>query len=185
MNLWSGRGGTKMFESVAVEAETSAKLDALRWGLREGQLLGAEDKDCTDAPSADFGAAVERFYATPKEVGSDPEREEWYDAILDGFIAGDATLTADHEKQLDPIVTKLKGVAKLEVIVGGFGDAMDKDPNGASEQRARTVANYLIGKGVPAGKITAIGYGRAWARYLPSMKEGRNRRVQLRLRYPE
>lgn len=176
-------GQTKMFESVAVEAESSATLGALRWGVSGGQLLGAEDKDCTDAPLADFGAAVERFYATPTTVGPDPEREERYDAILDEFSGGDATLTADHEKQLDPIVTKVRGDPKLVVLVAGFGDAMDRDPSRTSEQRAQAVASYLIGKGVPEGNVKTTGFGAAWARYLPSMKEGRNRRVQIRLRY--
>jgi hypothetical protein len=32
--------------------------------------------------------------------------------------------------------------------------------------------------GTIAGNIKAMGFGKAWARYLPSMKEGRNRRIQ-------
>jgi outer membrane protein OmpA-like peptidoglycan-associated protein len=172
-----------MFESVAVEAESSAPLGALRWGVAEGRLFGAENKDCTDAPSPDFSAALERFYAAPATVGPDPEREEHYDAILDEFRGGDATLSADHQKRLDSIVTKVRESPKLVVLVAGFGDAMDKDPVAASEQRSVAAVAYLTGKGVAPGNIKATSFGAAWARALPSMKEGRNRRVQIRLRY--
>lgn len=172
-------GQVKMFETVAVVSETGETLGALRWGVGKG----AESVDCTDAPSADFGGAVERFYATPTAVGPESGREERYDVILDGFTANDATLTAGQEKQLGPIVTKVKSDPKLMVAVGGFADAIEKDPSGTSEQRAQTVASYLIGNGVPKDNLTVIGYGATWARFPPSAREGRNRRVQLRLHY--
>jgi hypothetical protein len=172
-------GQVKMFETVAVVPETGETLGALRWGVGKG----AERVDCTDAPSADFGAAVERFYATPTAVGPESGREARYDVILEGFTANDATLTADQEKQLDPIVTKVKRDPKLMVEVGGFADATETDPGGISEQRAQAVASYLIGNGVPKDNTRVTGFGATWARYAPSAREGRNRRVQLRLHY--
>jgi hypothetical protein len=173
-------GQVKMFETVAVVPETGETLGALRWGVGKG----VERVECTDSPSAEFGAAVERFYATPTAVGPDPGREERYDVILDEFGFNDATLTADQEKQLDPIVTKMKGDPKLMVWVGGFADAGDKNPSVTSEQRAQAVTSYLIRNGVPKENVVSTSFGATWARYMPSMKEGRNRRVQLRLRYP-
>jgi len=62
--------------------------------------------------------AVDRFYNQPSTVDpdSDDNREERYDAILDNFAADDGTsarkaalLTADQQKKLDPVVTKVKG----------------------------------------------------------------------------
>ena len=172
----------RMFETVAVVPETGETLGALKWGVGEG----AERVYCTDAPSAEFHAAVERFYATPTAIGPVSGREERYDVILNGFIANDATLTADQEKQLDPIITRVRGDPRLMVIVGGFADAMELDPIVISEQRAQAVASYLIGKGVPTVNLKVTGFGATWARYglgTKESKEGRTAAVQLRLRY--
>ena len=176
-------GQTKRFETVAVVAETSEVLGALRWGIGGGKLLGAEDEDCTDTPSAEFAPAVDRFYAAPSTVGSDPEREAWYDAILDEFGGGDATLTDSHKKQLNPIAAEAKRDPNLLVMVLGFGDAMDRDPADASQQRVGAVSRYLVSQGVRKESLEMESFGASWARALPSMKEGRNRRVQVRLHY--
>jgi outer membrane protein OmpA-like peptidoglycan-associated protein len=172
-------GQVKMFETVAVVPETGETLGALRWSVGKD----AERVEFTDAPSAEFGAAVERFYGTPTAVGPESGREQRYDVILDGFTANDATLTADQERQLGPIVARVKQDSKLKVEVGGFADATEIDPSGTSEQRAQAVASYLIGNGVPKVNLRVAGFGASWARYPPSAREGRNRRVQIRLQY--
>jgi len=169
----------RIFESVAVVPETSETLGGLTWGVGEVPE-GAKRVECSDKTSAYFQLAVEKFYATPRRLES-KVGEENYDVILDGFNANDATLTADQEKRLDPIVTKVRGNSKLIVQVGGFAGAMDSDPIVTSEHRAQAVAGYLIGKGVAKNSIFSTGFGASWARYPLSMKEGRNRRVQIRL----
>jgi outer membrane protein OmpA-like peptidoglycan-associated protein len=154
-----------------------------------------KDKDVSDAPTAGFLVAVDRFYNQPSTVGpdSDGNGEERYDAILDNFATNDGTsarkaalLTADQQKKLDPIVTKVKRDPTLEVEVGGFADATEKDPGGTSEARARAVESYLVANGVPKGNVVMAGFfGAAWARYAPSPTETRNRRVQVRVRMPQ
>jgi outer membrane protein OmpA-like peptidoglycan-associated protein len=174
----------RVFETVAVVPETGETLGALRWGVGKG----AEGVESTDETSAYFRVAVETFYASPKELGPDRESQAIYNVIVDGFMTNDATLTADQEKRLDAIVTSVRSNPRQCVVVGGFGDAMDRHPMGISEQRAQAVASYLIGKGVLKDHITVTGFGATWVRYQPSTKEaqqGRNRRVQLRLRMPE
>jgi OmpA family protein len=186
-------GMAKRFESVAVVPETSEILGSLTWGVDEDGLFGGEEKDCTDRPTAGFLVAIDRFYAKPATVGPDPEREERYDAILDGFQANAggfaglynaSHLTLDHEKQLTPIVNKMLGDRKLAVLIGGFADGNEQDPMGTSEARAREVARFLKDKGVPESSISLTGFGASWARFAPGAKENRNRRVQIRLRYP-
>ena len=151
-----------------------------------GKVLGGESKDCTEAPSADFGNALNRFYATPKTVDVSVTRrigEEHYDAILDGFMANEATLTSDHKKQLDPIVEQFKKFSNLSAAVGGFADESEKDPFGISQQRAANVKSYLIDHGVQKERIESGGFGATWARFPPSAKENRNRRVQILLHF--
>lgn len=174
---------TKLFETVAVVPETGETLGALRWSV--GKV--ATPVECTDNATADFLVTVDNFYSTPTELGKDRAHEATYEDILDGFSANDATLTADQQKKLDPIVATAKSESRC-VVVGGFGDAMERDPMGASEQRAQAVASYLIGKGLQKEYITMTGFGATWARFQTGTKEGRegrNRRVQILLRSPE
>jgi hypothetical protein len=182
----------KMFETAAVVPETGEALGSLRWGVSStGKLLGGEPKDCTDALSAEFNAAVERFYATPQGLGSA------YDAILDGFPANDgspagtqqaASLTVEQQVQLDGIAktfaTRASQSPDCAIELGGFADASEADPGGTSERRIEAVAAYLIDKGVGKDKLYVAGaFGAAWARFPPSAGESRNRRVQIRIRY--
>jgi outer membrane protein OmpA-like peptidoglycan-associated protein len=184
----------RVFESVAVAPGTGEVLGALTWGVGAVPAY-AQNPECADKPSSNFQGAVEKFY-TPKNPASGHGQEN-YDAILDGFAPNDAALTADQKQQLDSLVARAKEMitsskgepasTKNRLVVGGFGDSMDKDPMAASEQRAQAVANYLMGKGVPNDTLNVRTFGATWARYEVSTEkaqEGRNRRVQIRLFYP-
>lgn len=175
----------KMFESVAVDTRTGLLLGAVRWGVGGGRLLAGQDPDCTDKPTGEFGAAVESFYATP--VSGTPAAPR-FEAILDEFGYGDTTLSAEHRTHLDRVAqkyTKTIKERKVRVLVAGFGDKLDKDPIDASKRRAAAVLDYLTQHGVPASDINPTAFGATWPRAPVSMKEGRNRRVQIRLRYPD
>jgi outer membrane protein OmpA-like peptidoglycan-associated protein len=181
---------TKMFETVVVVPETTEILGSIAWGVKgvddDVQVLWPDPENVTDRPSAAFLVALDHFYAKPQTVGPDFWREERYDAILDGFPANNAILTADQKKQLDPIVEKIGKMKDPTVFVsvGGFADGSETDPNGTSEARARAVESYLVTKGVPKANVKIAGFfGSAWARYPPSATETRNRRVQVRVHY--
>jgi len=181
----------RLFESVALVPETGEVLGALTWGVGDVPAYAQKPK-CADRASSDFQGAMETFY-TPKNPAFGHGRDN-YDLILDGFAPNDAALTADQKKQLDSIVSRAKDMmtsrkgdpaaTRNHLVVGGFGDSMDKDPMAASEQRAQAVANYLMSNGVPNDTLDVRTFGPTWARYEVSTKkaqEGRNRRVQIRL----
>lgn len=182
----------RVLESVAVVLETGETLGALTWGVGTVPAY-AGTPTCADKPSADFQAAVQTFY-TPKSPA--PGRgQENYDLILDGFGPNDASLAVDHKNRLDSIAARINeiirasgpGATKNRLVVGGFGDSMDTDPMAASEQRTRAVERYLTERGVPEDTLDLRPFGATWARYgVSTMKarEGRNRRVQIRLFYP-
>ena len=98
-----GKGDTaKDFETVAVVLETREALGALKWGYRIRdeenapiELTGATKADCTDAPSASWGAALDKFYEAKFE-------------ILDSFVQDKADLTPAHNGILDGVVAKMK-----------------------------------------------------------------------------
>jgi len=88
------------------------------------------------------------------------------------------------KQALDELVREmgdLSDVAKIMVV--GHTDSIGTAQynQGLSERRANTVRNYLIEKGVDAGKIEAIGRGKSQPVADNSTREGRaqNRRVEV------
>jgi hypothetical protein len=166
-----------VFEAVAVVPETGETLGALKWGLEYGKtgldrwkLLNATKDDCTERPSKELAPTLEQFYTLH------------YDAILDGFQPNDATLSASHMAQLDPIARQLKDNRNLVVRIGGFADATETDATASSAKRAQAVKDYLTKKGVSEKQTLSAALGATWARFTPGATETRNRRVQLIVR---
>ena len=79
------------------------------------------------------------------------------------FEFGKSTLTPEAKTLLDADVTALKGNPATHVRMAGYTSAMGTEAvnQRLSEDRANTVRNYLMEKGIRPGRITVIGYGRA------------------------
>ncbi|MEA2844028.1 MAG: hypothetical protein QOJ69_1699 [Actinomycetota bacterium] len=177
-------GQAKLFESVATVVETGETLGALRWGVGEA----TDTVECTDAPKASFGAAVDTFYAAPPPgsgYGPGYSRKENYDATVGGFMHIDKDdfevelLSTGQERQLDPVLATIKAHPDANVEVAGFADETEADPPATSATRARAVESYLVRQGVKADHIHVTAYGARWGR--AGADEARNRRVQVRL----
>jgi len=100
------------------------------------------------------------------------------------FALNSAELTADDKKVLDEVAANL---AKLKFISGtviGHTDSSGSDAYNQklSERRAQSVATYLEGKGIGAGRLAVSGKGESEPVADNATKEGRaqNRRVVLR-----
>lgn len=76
-----------------------------------------------------------------------------------------------------------------QIIVEGHTDSTGSDSYNQrlSEQRASTVADYLIDRGVRASAITVYGYGEMRPKSTNDTAEGRqlNRRVEINIRAPQ
>jgi len=85
-----------------------------------------------------------------------------------------ATLRPDATKELDPLVERFKqgGVNLQSVEIDGYTDwvGSDKYNLALSQKRADTVKNYLVSHGVPAEKLTAVGKGKADAKFTEQCK---------------
>jgi OOP family OmpA-OmpF porin len=93
-------------------------------------------------------------------------------------------LTADSTVILDQAVAVLKQRPNAAIEVQGHTDARGKDAYNLklSERRARAVQDYLVKAGIPAGQLTATGFGEAQPVASNDTDEGRaeNRRVDLK-----
>lgn len=91
-------------------------------------------------------------------------------------------LTAAGKAELSGFVNSLRGINISAVTVAGHTDAVGSESYnlGLSKRRARTVANFLVGHGVPGSKISAAGYGESQAT-LPASASNAARMVDRRV----
>ncbi len=103
--------------------------------------------------------------------------------LVDIFESGKARIRPEAEGLLDDVVAILKKTPSLSLKIQGHTD--DRGPadmnQRLSEDRARSVSEYLIGKGIAAERLKWVGYGQDRPVASNETSEGRkqNRRVEL------
>jgi outer membrane protein OmpA-like peptidoglycan-associated protein len=105
--------------------------------------------------------------------------------VLQGiyFKLGAAELTAESMPTLDKLADQLAVLTEVKLEVQGHTDNKGRAASNKtlSKKRAESVVNYLIGKGIAATRLKAIGYGAEKPVAENTTDEGRekNRRVEL------
>jgi len=105
--------------------------------------------------------------------------------VLEGvyFDTDKATLKPESVETLDRVAASLKAFPAVRLEVAGHTDSRGAKAHNQklSEARAKTVMDYLVGKGVDAGRLAAKGYGMDKPIAPNTTDEGRakNRRVEL------
>jgi outer membrane protein OmpA-like peptidoglycan-associated protein len=89
---------------------------------------------------------------------------------------------------LNDLATNFRQYPDNHINVEGHTDATGSDAHNQvlSENRAASVADYLIDQGVSSGKITVYGFGESRAKASNDTAEGRqlNRRVEIHIQAP-
>lgn len=99
------------------------------------------------------------------------------------FAAGAAAIAPESEALLDALTVAAKRCVGVKIEIRGHtddtGDA-ERDRT-LSEARAAAIAAYMTGLGVPAGRVSARGYGSAKPLAANDTEEGRakNRRIEF------
>lgn len=117
----------------------------------KGMVLESEVPMRAKAFSESVKKAVESANAADKTIR--------LDNIM--FETGSATLTADSKYELQNLITAMTDYPQMVIEVAGHTDNVG-DPAAnktLSQQRAVAVVNYLVGKGISAGRMRAVGYG--------------------------
>ncbi|MBC7949019.1 MAG: OmpA family protein [Chitinophagaceae bacterium] len=103
------------------------------------------------------------------------------------FATGKFVLLARSFKGLDEVAKILKENPALKMSIDGHTDNVGSDANNQklSENRANSVKNYLVRKGVAADRLTSTGYGETTPIADNKTAGGRqtNRRVEMKLNY--
>jgi outer membrane protein OmpA-like peptidoglycan-associated protein len=132
-----------------------------------------------------------RYSATPEEVQStfgaaiaaQPTRATHFTLY---FIEGSDDLTEDSKLILESMFADLAKRAIPDVLVVGHTDAVGSDQynDALATKRAQAVRSALIGRGIPAEDVVAIGRGKREL-LVPTpdgFAEPRNRRVEIVVR---
>jgi outer membrane protein OmpA-like peptidoglycan-associated protein len=102
------------------------------------------------------------------------------------FMLGKATLEQSDYPTLDQIVKILETYPNSIIEICGHTDNIGDDQYNLklSRERAQSVANYLINKGIPSSSIRVFGYGSSRPIASNDTPEGRfkNRRIEFLLR---
>lgn len=145
-------------------------------------LLGANDR-CPDEPETKNG--FEDDDGCPDEL---PKTVEAFTGTIRGitFELNRAQINPSAYATLDEAARVLEQYRELKVTIIGHTDASGSAARNLrlSQERAQAVLDYLVGKGIDAGRLEAIGAGSQYPIAENDTAEGRaqNRRIEFRLR---
>ncbi len=99
------------------------------------------------------------------------------------FDTDKATLTPEGQATLNQAAAAMKGNPNVHLRMEGYTDSTGTDPHNdtLSNQRAKTVVDYLQGQGIERGRLTGEGFGAAKPVDTNATPQGKadNRRVEL------
>jgi outer membrane protein OmpA-like peptidoglycan-associated protein len=158
-------------------------------GAVVGGAVGAVAGNLWSKRMEDKRKAMEQAtQGTGIEVARTPDNELKVNVPSDfSFDVGRANVKPEMRPVLDQFASGLDPNMRVRVIGHTDSTGSDSVNNPLSVDRAQSVRNYLVGKGVAAGRIDTDGKGA----HLPVADNGtadgraRNRRVEIFLREPE
>ena len=116
-------------------------------------------------------------------AGSDVDVKRAFTFDNLNFETGSDVISADSKAQLDDLATVLNAYKNVNIRVAGHTDNTGDAGNNKtlSENRAKSVKAYLVGKGIPGARVEAVGHGQENAVASNATEEGRakNRRVEV------
>lgn len=143
-------------------------------------------KDSTSYTVLDIPALPpNQYYTNPFKV--DIEFQPSKSFVLEdlNFDFGKATLQPGAEPVLDELVAYLNRKEDERIEIGGHTDNVGQPASNLklSQERANTVMNYLVSKGIDAGRLVAKGYGMTQPVESNKTEDGRaaNRRTEVKI----
>ncbi|MEM7675642.1 MAG: OmpA family protein, partial [Myxococcota bacterium] len=140
-----------------------------------------DDKDkCINEPETENG--YQDSDGCPDEI---PEIVKKFTGSIKGinFQSGRSTINPTSFPVLDKAVVVLKDYPDLKLEIGGHTDSSGsaRGNQRLSQRRADAVRAYLIGQGIDASRLTAVGYGEAKPIATNRTRAGRaeNRRIEF------
>ena len=178
-------GGIGVLAGALIGAAANGKNGALA-GAALGGLAGAGYGAYTDKQEAALRSELQGTGVQVARYGDDLK------LIMPGnitFESSDAKIQANFYRVLGSVATVLRQFDKNPVVIVGHTDSTGNEKKinqPLSSNRAKSVASYLVGQGIPSSRITYYGVGSSNPIATNKSKEGRaeNRRVEIDLKPP-
>jgi outer membrane protein OmpA-like peptidoglycan-associated protein/opacity protein-like surface antigen len=199
VNFYFGPGPSQRRTEEALQREKAeaekARADA---EAAKAQALAAQQGQ-QSAQSQAAAAAAAQAAALQKAQQMQAQAQAEVNAIKDmvarkdlqpvNFKTGSAELLAESSPALDKVAEVAKKYPSLNLRVEGHTDSQGSTEynQALSEKRAAAVRDYLVSKGVPADKVTSVGFGKTRPIASNDTPEGRaqNRRVEFIFQVPQ
>lgn len=111
--------------------------------------------------------------------------KQYLDRCTIGFDANNSVIAEKYYGQLDSVLLWLNALERVQLVIKGYSDNLADSVYNLtlSEQRAKSVANYLVAKGLPDTTIRVEFYGEENAIASNETEPGRaqNRRVEFEI----
>ncbi len=171
VSTFSTEAGTGQYLAVLAQRSEHAL-----YVVSEGYLFKSLTFVASDStPSLQLDIPLER---------AEKDRVEVLNNIF--FATGAYALDDKSKVELQKLVLFLKNNPKLGIEIAGHTDDVggEKENLELSRRRAQSVADYLAGAGVPAGRFSAVGYGERNPKVPNDSDENRrlNRRIEWRIK---
>ena len=145
--------------------------------LAQGFISVSDNLDLTEV--AEYKEIQKDLYLAPVEVGEIVRLNNIF------FDYDKATLRPESFPELDRVVEFLKTNPKVVIELSGHTDDRGSDNYNLnlSQNRAKTVVDYVISKGIDKSRLVAKGYGKSKPVATNETEEGRqlNRRVEFEI----
>ncbi len=149
------------------------------WPDRDGDGVPDKDDDCPDIVGTVANNGCPELSEAVKQA-----LNSYAKTIL--FDTGKATIKEQSGKVLADIVDIMKEYPNADFLIEGHTDSVGSDKLNMtlSGERASSVMNYLISKGIPSNRLTHQGFGEDRPLDSNKTREGRanNRRVEISLK---
>jgi outer membrane protein OmpA-like peptidoglycan-associated protein len=164
-------------------ASTRAELGAVKGDLSKTQEQLTAEQQAHAAAEARAKDALDKL-----ALASVPVKQETRGMVitLPGsvlFASGKSTLLSSAQDKLSQVADALKDQEDHKITVEGYTDSRGSDESNQllSQQRADSVRDYLVTRGVPGDQIEARGFGPSRPVASNKTAEGRadNRRVEI------
>ncbi len=180
-----------MLALMGVLAGCNVREPARDNAAAENRSILAEDDELANNSAAEAPKSILR----PEVVPDEPEKPQLkpVDFVVP-FGASGLKLDDAGRKLLDEMLANATMAAGGAITISGHTDTRgnDRDNLVASRKRAEAVRDYLLTKGVPAGRMTVIAFGETRA-LVPNAKadgsddpeaRAKNRRVEVHVALP-
>jgi outer membrane protein OmpA-like peptidoglycan-associated protein len=157
-------------------------------GLKDGQEVFTHKTNPLDRDTDKGGVADGHEVIEDHTNPLDPSDDLMLFEVYIQFDYDTTVIKPEYFKELDQVVRVLSRNTQATAVIEGHADRRlrsdEKYNQDLSERRANAVLSYMAGKGVQAGKLSAVGYGYSRPKVQPDLVNGNpeNRRVEIYIR---